>query len=735
MSYGIKEQSNQGGLLQFTGNDELDRREREAVQEKAETTSHRQDITSLNGHIRAAFTNAVDSKQEIQDEMLRSLRQRNGIYESDITQAINRQGGTSIYMMITDVKCRALESYLKDILLPIGEKPFGMEPTPIPEIPHEIKEKARRELILEKGEKVSQAIIAEFGMDPAAMAETLTPQQKVQVEEMFNARMNEEMRAAGPEIEKELLSQMKEYAEEMAEEYATEINDQFIEGHWYNAISELIEDLATYPTAFMVGPTYRKKRVKQWTPVPGTQLSKISFVDKVVKEYDRFDPFDVYPSSTARDIQTGDLCLRLRLQRKDLDEMKGVPGYDGDAIDHVLSLYGKSGFRDFVYSDTEYADLQDRPRETQDITGWIDAVKYFGSVQGLLLRSWGMTPEQIPNPFMDYNIEAISIGNYVIMARLNRHPLGKRGIYSASFKHRNGTVWGHAPPYIIRDIQSFCNAAARAICNNFSIASGPQVWINSELVAPGTDYRELFPWKIWPFLNPKTGTAGSNFRPMDFYQPKLITKELMAAYDYFFKQAAEILGIPAYTSENLRGAGSTARGLAMLRNDAARGIRSVSRNVDMGVIVPSVEEHWLSIIMENPDQARGDVKIVARASEYLVQQEQLEMRRNEMLDRTNNPVDLQIMGMEGRRQLLKANAQALKINSDKIIPPKEDMIQNLVQAQIDQVVMTLANALNVPSQQIMSILESGTAAPEQGGQKRVGFKEPDGTAVERNLPE
>lgn len=709
--YGIKEQSNQGGLLQFTGNEELDRRDREEAQKKAEQTAHRPEISSLAGHIRLAFTNAVDSKQEVQDEMLRSLRQRNGVYEADVMQGIIDQGGTKIYMMITDVLCRAFESYMKDIMLGVGEPPFELEATPIPDIQPEVAKAAWEGL----KKQLETEIMQQTGgvLPPGGIPQEMLMQE-------------------GEKLEKELLKQMKEIADEAAEELNTEINDEFKEGGWYTALSDFIDDLSTYPTAFIVGPVYRKEKVFEWTPVPGSPLSQMTVVEKITRKYDRFDPFDVYPASAARNIQKGELCLRLRLQRTDIDAMKGVPGYHDATIDHILALYGKSGFRDFVYSDTEYADLQDRPRETQDVTGWIDAIKYFGNVQGLLLRQWGMTPEQVPDPFKDYAIEAIVVGNYVIMARLNPHPLGKRGIYSASYKKKNGTIWGQAPPYLMRDIQSACNAAARALCNNFAIASGPQVWINMERIAPGTDIRQIQPWTIWPFLNPKTGASGSTDKPMDFFQPELITDQLLKFYDYFFKQAREITGIPAYTSENLRGAGKTARGLAMLRNDAARGIRAVARNVDMGFISSSVEEHWISIILENPERARGDVKVVARASEYLVQQEQLEMRRNAMLESTNNPTDLQIMGLAGRAELLKANAQTLKIPVDKIILEKEEMIMNIVNEQIQQIVMALSQALEIPPDQIMAILQK----PQGGGQKQITApKKPDGDKAERTLPE
>jgi len=695
--YGILEQKPEFSPVndtRWTPNAKLEQRDKDAAQEKSDLTQRKPEIISLGSHIRSGFTIAISSKLNIQNEMLMSLRQRNGVYEADQLQMIKAQGGTEIYMMITDTKCRALESHLKDIMLPVGEKPFEIEATPVPDIRPEIAKQAWAELVQE----VQARLLQETGGDEAAARQMFTP---------------DLLKAEGEKLEEELLKQLKEIADDAAKEMGVKIDDELKEGGWYVALSDFIDDISTYPTAFIVGPISRMRTVKEWAPIPGTNLSRISFVKKVVKEYERFDPFDVYPGPGAKNIQDGELWLRLRLQRKSLVAMKGIPGFDDATIDHVLELYGTSGFRDFIYSDTEHADLHDRPQETQDPTGWIDAVKYFGSVQGFLLRQWGMSNKQIPNPFIEYNITAIAVGNHVIMARLNENPMGKRGIYSASFKKKNGSVWGQAPPFLIRPIQNFCNSAARAVCNNFAIASGPQVGVNAERVPPGTDFMSIFPWKIWPFTNPKTGASGSIDKPIHFFQPKLITKELMDTYDYFFKQSSEITGIPAYTSENLQGAGKTARGLAMLRNDAARGIRAVARNIDNGVISPSVENHWLEMIIEDDSQAQGDVNIIARASDYLVQQEQLDAQRYEILDRSNNPVDLEIMGYGGRAELWRANLRSLKTNVDKIIPDKEDMVRNMVQRQIEQMIMKLSQALGVPPEQLMAILRA--QAPGQGG--------------------
>ena len=66
-------------------------------------------------------------------------------------------------------------------------------------------------------------------------------------------------------------------------------------------------------------------------------------------------------------------------------------------------------------------------------------------------------------------------------------------------------------------------------------------------------------------------------------------------------------------------------GLSMLMNAASKSLKAVAGNADNGLIKPSIEEHWLHIMLNEPEEARGDIKIVARASEYLIMMEQLQI--------------------------------------------------------------------------------------------------------------
>jgi len=59
------------------------------------------------------------------------------------------------------------------------------------------------------------------------------------------------------------------------------------------------------------------------------------------------------------------------------------------------------------------------------------------------------------------------------------------------------------------------------------------------------------------------------------------------------------------------------------------------------------------------------------------------MRRNEFLALTNNPVDIEIMGLEGRAALLRQSAKQLDI-SDDVIPGKDEFLKRQKAKQENQ---------------------------------------------------
>jgi len=270
----------------------------------------------------------------------------------------------------------------------------------------------------------------------------------------------------------------------------------------------------------------------------------------------------------------------------------------------------------------------------------------------------------------------------VVMARVNPHPLGKRPYYADSYDPINDSIWGNSPPELMRDVQAICNACARSIVNNMSIASGPQVEVYQNRVQPGENIEDIYPWKIW---KTKDDGTGAHNPAVQFFQPDPIVDTLLKVYEYFFKQASEQTGIPSYVygSSDVGGAGKTASGLSMLMNAAGKVLKGVIAHIDEKVIKESIKEHWNHVMLYDSDiEKMGDVNVVARASEHLIIAEQLQLRRSEMLDRTNNPWDMRIIGDKGRSHMLRETFDSMKMDADSILPSEDEM--RMMEAEVQR---------------------------------------------------
>ena len=121
----------EGGLtlLRVVSNADLVKAEQE--EQTAAELAERQEQPFLKGlvaHMKTEFDRARDAKRPIERRMLTALRQRNGEYEPDKLGQIQNFGGSDVFMMLTEVKCRAAESWLRDILLEDDTGPPWISP-------------------------------------------------------------------------------------------------------------------------------------------------------------------------------------------------------------------------------------------------------------------------------------------------------------------------------------------------------------------------------------------------------------------------------------------------------------------------------------------------------------------------------------------------------------------------------------------------------------------------------
>lgn len=646
-----------GGMVQIKSVKQLQEEERRA----AVTANSEPAIQNLAAFIKQKWLYARMAKEyTVEQRMLKSVRARRGEYDPDKMAQLREQGSATIYMFLTSNKCRAASSWLRDVLLTgSDDKPWSLRPNPVPDMEPDIL----ADLMMRAQQKLEEMLAQ--GLNPT----------------------NEEVKQMLLDFKDEAMRQLHDIAKETADRMEKKMHSQLLEGNWTTAFAQFIDDLVTFPSAILKGPVVRNRPMLKW--VKGQQAGdfNLDVQNTLVLEWERVDPFMLYPAPDASEMNDGYLLERHKLSRADLHAMIGVEGYSDGAIRQVLDIYGKGGLRDWIYVDLTKATAEGKSTVAvgQNPSELIDAFQFWGSVQGKLLLDWGMNEEEIPDPLAEYPIEAWLIGTWIIKAVINPDPLGRKPYYKASYEEVPGAFWGNSVADLCRDTQDICNAAARALVNNMSLSSGPQVVYNIDRLPAGENVTQIFPWKIWQVTSdPINGSQA----PVQFFQPDSRANELMMVYEKFANLADEYTGIPRYmTGGNpTGGAGRTASGMSMLMTNAGKSIKQVIANVDENVIKPCIDRlYYYNMRYSDDPDLKGDVRVQARGAASLMEKEAAQQRRNEFLGvALNSPVAQQVMGMEGVAELLRQAAKTLDLNVDMIVPPKHVVQQKELEMQAQQ---------------------------------------------------
>lgn len=633
--------TNVGGMLVMKNNAQLEQEARNA----AVQANNEQVVQGFAGHIKKLWYLARQAKEmTAEQKMLKSLRQRRGEYDPEKLALLTEQGSAQIYMMLTSNKCRAAASWIRDVMVTTTEdKPWSITPTPIADMPPNLIQE-----IMQMAEKEIATMMA-AGNNPSDM----------DVRTMLLALKDMGM------------AQLQDLAQQDADLMSTKMQDQLVKGGWTRAFSEFIDDITTFPSAFMKGPVVRNRNKLAWLP-DGNGGYTPDVKQDLVLEWERVDPFHIYPAPDASNIEDGWLIERHKLHRSDLVALLGVDGYSDGAIRGCLEDYGRGGLRDWIYVDTAQATAEGKATigVAMNPSELIDALQFWGSVQGQMLIDWGMGEDEIPDPLLEYPVEAWLIGTWVIKAVLNPDPLGRKPYYKASYEEIPGAFWGNSVADLCRDTQDVCNAAARAMVNNMGLASGPQVVYNVDRLPEGEKITQLYPWKVWQVTSdPQMGSQPA----MQFEQPTSNAQELMGIYDKFSVLADEYTGIPRYMSGDspTGGAGRTASGMSMLMGNAGKSIKQVIGNVDDRITEPAIQRlYYYNMRYGDDPDLKGSVEIVAHGAASMMQKDSAAQKQGVFLQTAlSNQIVQQVVGQEGIAVLLREAAKTLDLNADDIVPP------------------------------------------------------------------
>jgi len=123
--------------------------------------------------------------------------------------------------------------------------------------------------------------------------------------------------------------------------------------------------------------------------------------------------------------------------------------------------------------------------------------------------------------------------------------------------------------------------------------------------------------------------------------------------------------------------------MSMMIGNASKIIKQVVGSIDANVISKLIERlYYYNMRYSDDPDLKGDVNVIARGAMSLAVKEAAQVRTNEFLQATANPIDMQIVGMEGRAELLRQAAKRLDVNPDKVVPPVQIIKERAAMAQM-----------------------------------------------------
>ena len=126
----------------------------------------------------------------------------------------------------------------------------------------------------------------------------------------------------------------------------------------------------------------------------------------------------------------------------------------------------------------------------------------------------------------------------------------------------------------------------------------------------------------------------------------------------------------------------------MLLEAAGNQIKKPIANIDRGLIQPliTILYHQLLDDPSVANDAKGDFKIVALGANGLIFKEQRAQRRRDFLQLVlASPVLLQLIKPEGLNALVRAVADSLDMETDKLLPNSTELLMQKFQAEQQQI--------------------------------------------------
>ena len=600
-------------------------------------------LKGLVDNLQKLADDQVRRKSQIETRWLNNLRAFHGRYdektETDLLAATNK---SRAFVKITRKKTNSWDARLGALLFPTDEENWDIRPTPVPTL----SEKAK-EAVQQAEQQVQQANQAAQQGDPmAAQAMAAQAQQALTDAQRMEMAIGEATRRS--------------------QAMRQEMKDQLVECDYASECRLVIRDACRLGTGILKGPLAGDRKRGQWLNIDGQYVYDRANDPAPIFKW--VDPLSYFPDMSAIRPEDREFEFERHLwSAKDLRMLVRERGFSADAVRSILENRNVGQY----LNDSSLNYLP----QLRSITGTTDGIKdrfvgweYHGPLKcedvAILLRAMGRDDEAAAYEEDNDPLKEIRVICYFCEGKVLKiapaYPLDSgESLYSIfTFEASEASIFGYGIPEIMADSQKAMNGAWRMALDNAALSTGPQIFIDRDMIEPANREWTLSPRKIWYKKKGMGQSQGQIFEVANV--PNNVT-EIMNIVTTSRQFIDDETALPVQAEGELTdnpNITATATNFMSLASNIT--FRRVVKNFDDGITVPSIRRLYDWNMQHNSrEDIKGDMKVDARGSGALLQRElQAQMLLNVAQNWSQHPTlgkALKNRGYEAMSEALRAS--------------------------------------------------------------------------------
>ena len=651
------------------------------------------------------YYEGIDDLNRTSQSMLNSEKPAAPSGFSDTSSENAKNTGSTVFPNITRPFVDASSARCGDMLLPVDDVSWTLDATPIPQM----------------GDIADDVIAPEI--DEQIRAESAD-------EEDYNLKRKALVEEVSAVVAK---------ARAAAEKASMRIQDWHTECQFHAEVRVMLQDCAKVGTGILKGPIVTKKRTVAY------KNGQLEVIDELVPVTRRIDYTNFYPhGSCGQSPDNGSYVMdRDDITRKELEKLKGTPGYFDFQIDDCLE--------EGPYDTTELATNKDDDPRVKDNKDLYDIWYYYGTmksedyVKALNLRDdlddedLAYEMDKVENNKTLY-IEATVVNNRIIKLIQNTLDTGEYPYDVMVWQARRNSPYGIGVARQIRTAQEIFKNAWRNMMDNAGRASGPQIIWDPEFIEPAVgDTYKIGPWGMWQLKKSLTANNMRMDQVFAIIAMPMFQAEMAAIIEMSLGLAQEATGLPFILQGQTDASTPDTFGATQLQNNNASTVmRGIARTFDDKVIERNVRRHYTYLLIYGEDDEKGDFKVNAKGSAGLIEREMQAPILLQLMQLFQDPTFEKNPKLASDEFLksMKFNSSSFDYTAEELKTIKEQMAETPTDTAIDVAMIkkeqnaeTLASRENVEA--FKSQASAAILAAEQEfaqlmasiGQDELAFKE------------